>query len=292
LHAQTDLYIGILESRTIADALISRFDLRRVYDVPDFYKARKKLRKNSRISAGRDTLIHIRVEDKDPRLAARIAQGYVDELSRQSSTVALTEASQRRVFFETQMRAEKDELSNAEVALRKAQESTGLVAPTGQAEALVRSLAQLKAEILTREAKVQGMRAYVADDNPRLQAVLRELGTLRSEFEKLEQGRHTPGSPELAAAELPEAGLEYLRRYRDLKYHEALFEVLSKQYEAARLDEAKTGPLVQVIDKAIPSERKSWPPRAIIIISCTVLSAVLSALWSVAKATSGPRSLQ
>lgn len=288
-HNPTDLYVGMLESRTIADALISRFDLKRIYDQRDLYGTRKRLARNTTIKAGKDTLIHIRVEERTPKLAAQLAEGYVEELTRQTSSVALTEASQRRVFFEEQLAKEKDVLAGAEVAMRDTEQSTGLVAPTGQADALVRSLSQLHVEILTRQAQVEAMRTYAADDNPRFQTVKRELSALQGELARLEQGRHSPGSPELPAGQLPQAGLEFLRRYRDVKYHETLFEILAKQYEAARLDEAKAAPFVQIVDRAVIPERKSWPPRTIIVATCCLASALLSAFWSVLKSTSNGR---
>lgn len=279
-HNPTDLYVGILQSRTITDALIKRFDLKRVYGSRDLYAARKRLVRRTSIRAGKNTLIHIRVDDRNPERAAQLAQAYVEELAKQNSTVALTEASQRRMFFEAQLAKEKDVLADAEIAMRNTQQTTGLVAPTGQAEALVRSLSQLHAEILTRQAQLSAMRLYVADDNPRLQAAKHELSSLQAELDRLEQGNHAKGSVEVPAGELPTAGLEYLRKYRDVKYHEALFEILSKQYEAARLDEARSSPAIQVIDKAIPPERKSWPPRTLFILGAMLTAALTAAFWN------------
>lgn len=279
LRNPSDLYVGILESRTIADALITRFELKQVYDEQYLQKARKRLSRRTSIKAGKDTLIHIQVDDRDAKRSAALANAYVEELSLRNSTVALTEASQRRLFFEAEVGKEKDLLATAEIALRNTEQLTGLVVPAGQAEALIRSASQLHAEILTREAQLAGMRTYVADDNPRFQVVTRELGALRSELATLEKGEHIAGTPEVAVGKLPQAGLEYLRKYRDVKYHEGLYEALAKQYEAARLDEAKAAPLIQVIDKAVVPERKSWPPRILIISISTVLAALTASVW-------------
>jgi tyrosine-protein kinase Etk/Wzc len=279
LRSPADLYVGILESRTIADGLIKSFNLKQVYNDKDFYTARKHLARNTTIKAGRDTLIHIGVEDRDPDRAAQLANAYVDALSRQNSQVALTEAGQRRLFYENQLAKEKDALADAEIALRDTQKSTGLVAPTGQAEGLIRAVSQLHAEILTRQAQLEAMKSFATEDNPRFQMARREVSALQSELTKLERGNHVPGTPEVPAGELPQAGLEYLRKYRNVKYHETLFEILAKQYEAARLDEAKSAPLVQVIDHAVPAERKSWPPRAILILSAMALAGLVSSFW-------------
>jgi len=283
LRSPSDLYVGILQSRTIADALINKFHLKHVYDAPDFYTARKLLKRNTTIKAGRDTLIHVTVDDRDPHRAAQLANAYVDELAEQNSRVALTEASQRRLFYEMQLVKEKNSLADAEVALRDTQQTTGLVAPTGQAEGLIRAVSQLHAEILSRTAQLEAMKTYATDSNPRFQMVKREVSTLQAELNELERGNHRPGIPEVPAGQLPEAGLEYLRKFRDVKYHETLFEILAKQYEAARLDEAKSAPLVQVVDRAVTPERKSWPPRALIIIAAAFLAAVVSSFWALSR---------
>lgn len=282
LRNPSDLYVGILKSRTIADALITKYKLKDVYGDRFVQNARKHLTRRTSIVAGKDTLIHIQVEDRDPRRAAALANAYVDELSLRNATVALTEASQRRLFFEAEVTKEKDLLASAEIALRNTQQFTGLMVPSGQAEALIRSISQLHAEILSREAQIEGMRVYVAEENPRFQAVKHELAALQSRLAKLETGEHIAGTPEVPIGKLPQAGLEYLRKYRDVKYHESLYEALSKQYEAARLDEAKAAPLIQVIDKATVPERKSWPPRMLIVSICTLGTAFCCCLWVLA----------
>jgi tyrosine-protein kinase Etk/Wzc len=283
-----DLYIGILESRTIADRLIKNFNLKQVYKDEDFYSARKRLARNTTIKTGRDTLIRILVEDRDPNRAAQLANAYVDELSSQNSRVALTEASQRRLFFETQLSKEKSALADAEIALRDTQQATGLVAPTGQAEGLLRAVSQLHAQISARQAQLEAMKTFASDENPHFQRAKREVSALQTELEKLERGNHVAGTPEVPAGELPQAGLQYLRKYRDVKYHEALFEILAKQYEAARLDEAKSGPMVQVIDRAVPPERKSWPPRGILILTAIALAGLASSFWVLLSESRGP----
>lgn len=289
LHNPSDLYVGILESRTIVDALISRFQLKQVYGDKYFQKARKHLARRTSIKAGKDTLIHIQVDDRDPKRAAALANAYVEELSLRNTTVALTEASQRRLFFEGQLAKEKELLAKTEIALRDTEQFTGLVVPTGQAEALIRSASQLHAEILDREAQLAGMHTYVADDNPRFQTVNRELATLKNELATLEGGQHVAGTPEVPVGKLPQAGLEYVRKYRDVKYHESLYETLAKQYEAARLDEAKAAPLVQVIDSAVVPERRSWPPRTLIVVISTLLAALLSAFFVIATSSKAVR---
>ncbi|MBV9441998.1 MAG: lipopolysaccharide biosynthesis protein [Acidobacteriaceae bacterium] len=278
LRNPSDIYVGILESRTIADSLITRFHLKEVYDDKYTQVARKHLARRTSIKAGKDTLIRIQVQDRDPKRAAQLANAYVDELFSRNTTVALTEASQRRVFFEQQIAKEKELLANSEDALRDTQQFTGLVEPSGQGEALIRSAAQLRVEILTREAQISGMRTIMADDNSRVQAALRELSALRAELAKLENGAQAAGNPEVPVDKLPQAALQYVRKYREVKYHEGLFEALSKQYEAARLDEAKAAPLIQIVDTAVVPEKKSWPPRLLIILGTVFVSVFIACL--------------
>ena len=283
LRNPADLYMGMLKSRTIADTLIQKFRLTEVYDVKYLINARKHLARNTTIESGKDTLIHVTVEDSDPRRAAAIANGYIEELSKQNSHLAMTEASQRRLFYEAQLSREKDALADAEVELRNTQQATGLVLPGGQAEAIIRSGAQLHAEILTREAELEAMKTYATENNPRFQTVRRELSVLQGELSRLEQGGPNARSLELPTGQLPEATLKYIRKLRDVKYHETLFEILAKQYEAARLDEAKSAPLVQVLDRAVVPEKRSWPPRTILVLSAVLLVAVASSLRILAK---------
>jgi tyrosine-protein kinase Etk/Wzc len=281
LRNPADLYVGVLESRTIADALITQFGLKDVYQVPDYTRARKRLARNTRVEGGKDSLIRIRVDDHDAARAAKLANAYVEELSKSNSRLAFTEAGQRRLFFEGQLKTEKDALAEAEIGLRNTQQATGLVAPSGQAEALLRVGGQLHTEILSRETQLEAMKTFAADDNPRLQIVKRELGVLQSQLHQLEQGDYKPGTLELPTGRLPEASLKYIRAVRELKYHETLFEVLSRQYEAARLDEAKSAALIQIVDRAVTPERKTWPPRTL-LISITVFATVLVfAFWIV-----------
>jgi tyrosine-protein kinase Etk/Wzc len=282
LRNPSDLYVGIVQSRTIADVLIDRFHLMEVYDYKTKQQTRKRLAQNTTIKTGKDTLIHIAVRDHDPKRSAAIANAYVEQLALRNSKVALTEASQRRLFFELQLVKEKNLLAEAEVLLKETQQKTGLLVPTGQAEMMLRSAAQLKVEILSREAQLSAMKTYVSDTNPRYVAIKQQIGTLQSELISLQKGPPGTGnSDELPVGKLPQVGLEYIRKYRDVKYHELLYEALAKQFEAARLDEAKAAPLIQVIDDAVVPERKSWPPRIVIILSSAMLALFCSSFLAI-----------
>jgi uncharacterized protein involved in exopolysaccharide biosynthesis len=275
----TDLYVGVLKSRTIADAIIEQFHLSQVYGTSFPSDTRRTLERHTSISAGKDTLIHIRVEDHDARRAAGLANAFADELYKQNARLALTDASQRRLFFEQQLAKEKDALSDAEIALKNTQQSTGLVVPAGQAEALIRSGAQLRAEIASREVQLQAMRSFATEENPQVQVVKREIEALRNQLAQLEAKGAGGGSMEVSAGKLPEASLQYIRKMRDMKYHETLYELLAKQYEAARIDEAKSAPVIQTVDRAVVPDKKSWPPKALLTASAAVLGFVLACGW-------------
>jgi uncharacterized protein involved in exopolysaccharide biosynthesis len=279
LRNPADLYVGVLESRTIADVLITKFKLKDVYRVPDYTRARKRLARNTRIESGKDSLIRIRVDDRDAARAAKLANAYVDELSDSNSRLALSEAGQRRLFYEDQLTKEKESLAEAEIGLRNTEQATGLVAPSGQADVLLRIGAQLHAEILSHQTQLAAMKTFAADDNPRLQIAKRQLDVLQTQLNQLERGDYKAGTLELPTGKLPEASLKYLRAVRELKYHETLFEVLSRQYEAARLDEAKSASAVQAVDRAVTPERKSWPPRALLILAAVVATLMVSSFW-------------
>jgi uncharacterized protein involved in exopolysaccharide biosynthesis len=277
LRNPAELYIGILKSRTIADALIARFRLQQVYGSKSLIGTRKALERHSSIETGKDLLIRIRIEDRDRTRAAQIANAYVDELHNRNSRLALTSAAQRRLFFEQQLAEERNSLADAEIAMKKMQQSSGLVFPSGQSEALMRSIASLRAEIAAREVQLQGMRMYATGDNPQVQVMETTLAGLHQQLQKLEAG----SGEELVvpARKIPETELEYLRKMRDFKYQETLFELLAKQYESARIDEAREAPLVQVVDSAVAPDRKSWPPRTLFVLVGGLLALIAASLF-------------
>ncbi|MCU1308005.1 MAG: Lipopolysaccharide biosynthesis protein [Acidobacteriaceae bacterium] len=275
----TELYAAMLQSRTITEALVLRFKLQDCYRLKLLIEARERLADDSEISVGKDGLISVSVSNRDPKLASALANGYVEELLKLSQALAVTEASQRRLFFESQLQLAKENLSNAEVDLKKTQETTGLIQLESQAKAIIESVANLRAQIATREVQLQGMRSFATNANPDIVRLQQELDALRSQLAKLERDKSSGnGDIQVGTGRVPEAGLEYMRKLRNVKYFEAIFEILAKQYEAARIDEAKNAPLIQVMDKAIEPERKSRPARLLIILLCTFIGGFIGAL--------------
>jgi uncharacterized protein involved in exopolysaccharide biosynthesis len=271
LKTPVDMYIGMLESRTIADHLISKFHLQDLYKTRKMEDTRTRLKSNTRFLSGKDGLIHIIVDDHDPNRASEMANAYVDELYSMNSHLATTEAAQRRVFFDQELAAEKSALAIAENDLKQTAERTGVIQLGGQAESIIRSLAVLRAEIASREVKINSLRMFATDQNPVAMRAQEEINSLRNQLARLEKD---PRNPELIstfgipAGRVPAVALEYARKLREVKYHETLFELLAKQYEAARIDEAKAAPIIQVVDRAVPPDKKSGPHRSLIMLGC------------------------
>src|SRR3989449_5810937 len=267
----------MLRSRTVADDLIDRFSLMSVYKEKIRDYTRKKLESATDIRAGtKDGIISISVDDGDPRRAAGLANGYVDELEKLTKTLAVTEAGKRRLFFEREVKMASDELANAEVALKQTQEKTGLILLDSQSRAMIESLASLRARVAAQEVLVQQIRTFAAPENPELIREEKALEALRDQLSRLEGGQGKRLFADVPIENVPTAGLEYVRKYRDVKYHEALFELLAKQYEAARIVEARDAFVVQQLDKAIPPEKQSWPKRSIVVLVATFLALLVA----------------
>ncbi|MGE5112791.1 MAG: GumC family protein [Acidobacteriaceae bacterium] len=280
LKNPSDLFVTMLKSRTVEDSLINQFDLRKGYGYKTYMDTRDKLESRTRISAGKDGTIAISVEDHDAGRAAEMANAYVAELYRLAQSLAITEASQRRLFFQRQLDIAKNDLAEAEGALRQTQEKTGLIQLDGQAKAIIESIAALKAQIAARQVELQRVRLFATEQNPEYQGLVQELTGLQSQLARIQQTQSGGnGEIEIATAKIPAAGLEYVRRYRDVKYYETIFELLAKQYEAAKLDEAKNAAIIQVMDKAVPPEKKSSPKRGLITVTALFLSLLAGCLW-------------
>ena len=276
-----DTFVAMLKSRTVADNLIRKFDLKKVYDEKLMMYTRKELANNTNISSGKDGVITIDVDDKDPKRAADMATAYVDQLRDLTLNLAVGEAGQRRLFFETQLKKSKDDLSKAEVDLKQFQQKTGLIDPRGQAGLTVSAAASLRAQITAREVQLAAMRTFATEQNPQMLRTQEELTSLRSEMARMEKNSSTDKGDVLTpVGKAPEVGLEYIRKYRDVKYYETLFELLAKQYEMARIDEARDATVIQVLDHAITPERKSRPKRALITILTALVAGFLAVIWA------------
>ncbi|HET7206094.1 MAG TPA: Wzz/FepE/Etk N-terminal domain-containing protein [Terriglobales bacterium] len=265
LKNPNDLYVGMLRSRSVEDSLIGRFDLLSVYKRRRVSDARRDLERASRIELKKEGLVSISVEDKDRRRAPQIANAYVEELRKLTQQLAINEAGQRRIFFEQQIKLAQGNLVEAEQALKETEQKTGVIQLDNQAKAIIESVVKLRAAIAAKEVELRAMRLSSTEQNPDLMLLEQQLYGMRAQLSRLEGRGNAPGNLQLPAGTVPEAGLEYVRKLRDLKYAEAIWELLAKEYEAARLDEAKSSSVIQVIDIAVEPDRKSFPPRSWIV---------------------------
>jgi tyrosine-protein kinase Etk/Wzc len=285
LKSTGDQYVGILKSRSVADNMISRFSLMSVYKAKRQSQAEKVLASHSKFDSDvKDSIVTIQVTDNDPQRARDLANGYLYELRSANKRLALTESSQRRLFFEEQLSNEKNSLANAEVDLQKSQERTGLIAPAGQTAMQIQSIAQMRAQIADREVELAGLRQSATDQNPGVVTLVTEIEGLRGQLARMQSGKGAGKVGDIATSEVPELGLEYIRKAREVKYHEALFEILLKQYESARMDEARDPPLLQLLDQAIAPDVKSGPPRGLICLGGLFIGLFGGGLWVLFRA--------
>lgn len=275
-----DTYVGILKSRSIADELIHRFNLKQVYGVKTDTEARKKLAAKTVAEVDlKSSIVTLSVTDRDPSRARDLAQAYLDSLRTTNGRLALTESSQRRMFFAQQLAKEKDDLEDAEVELKKTEESSGLIAPGGQTAVEIETIAQTRAQIAVRQVQLAAMSQAATDQNPDVVRLRSEIADLQGQLSRMQSGSGKATAGVIPTSKVPELQLDYVRKEREVKYHEALFEILAKQFESARMDEARDAPLLQVLDPASYPEVKSSPPRTLILLGGLFFGLIAGCGW-------------
>jgi uncharacterized protein involved in exopolysaccharide biosynthesis len=268
VKSPAEQFVALMQSESITDRLIDDFKLLEVYDEKFRVLARKELLENVRFVVGKkDGLISIEVDDKDPRRAAAMATRFVEELRKLTSRLAISEAQQRRVFFERQLAQARDKLTGAQQALQASGFNSGAI--KAEPKAAAEAYARLRAEAVAAEVRLQALRRAFSDHAPEVQHQLAALAALRAQLGKAEAAADTSGDA------------DYISRYREFKYQETLFDLFARQYELARADESREGALIQVVDEAQVPERKSKPKRALVAalawLVATVLACVL--IW-------------
>jgi tyrosine-protein kinase Etk/Wzc len=264
IKSPSDQYVAFLKSDVIANALIVRFKLMERYDLKTLDLTRNELSSFLQISSGKDGLIVIKVRDADPVFAAQLANAYVEELGNLLDRVAVTDAQHRRVFFEKQIVQVKEKLADAERALSM----NGVNGTTlkSSPEAAIKLVAQLQASISAQEIKLASMRGYLAEESPDFKQALIELNALKMQFSKVENTSTSSSKGEKDS---------YIERLRNVKYYETMYELFSKQFEIAKIDEAREGAIIQVLDVATPPELKSYPVRSNWFIQSTLATGLL-----------------
>mgnify|MGYP000933746184 FL=1 len=265
LKNPADQYVAFIKSRTVQDALVKRFALQKRYEAELHEDALRALEGAARISAGKDGLIKVEVDDREPAFAAQLANAHVEELRKLLGRLAVTEAQQRRVFYEQQLEQTKAKLTAAQSALQRSGINEGAL--RAEPKMAAEAYAGLKAAVTASQVRLQSMRSYLTEQSPEFRLAQSELGALQSQLSKAE-------SASTAAADD-----DYIVKYRDFKYQETLFEMFAKQFELAKLDEARDGAVIQVVDVAQTPERKSKPKKAMIAVLATLATGFVLLLF-------------
>ena len=263
-------YLALLQSLTIADRIIDHFNLMVVYDNKYRVLTQKELAGNVRVSVGKkDGLITIEVDDTDAKRSSAIANRYVEELRLLTNTLAVSEAQQRRVFFEQQLQKSKEGLIRAQVELQSSGFNSGAL--KAEPRATAETYARMLAELAAGEIRLQTLKSSLTENSPDVTQLRTALAALRRQLAGLESSAQPTGNA------------DYIGRYREFKYQETLFELMARQYELARVDESREGALIQVLDSASPPELKSKPKRGIIATLATILSGVILSTLTVLR---------
>lgn len=273
-----DLYVALMQSPGVEDSLIDRFQLQTLYKRKHRSETRKELQSRMQVVAdSKSGIISVSVIDHDPARAAAMANAVVDSFDRLSSQLAITDAARRRLFFERQVSSTRNDLARAEDALQASSARTGILEPEGNARATIGYEEQLRAQIAAKSVELQSLETYNSDQNPEVQTAKRALQALQGQLGNLDQQAAGSGTGSKAAQS--SASLDYARKLREVRYNETVFELLMKNLEVARLDEAREGNLVQVVSAATPPDMKDGPHRSFFLVGGFVLGLVGAVVW-------------
>lgn len=265
------VYIAMLKSRTVRDKVVQRFGQGKPDEAARPWEAD--------FSTDKEGLIVIEVSDTDPKRAAALANAYVEELGNLSKVIAVTAAAQSRLFLEHQVAQARENLAKAEGAAKQAMERGGLVKVDIQASSLASATGNLRGRIIAREVELGAMRNFAGDRNPDLQRIQYDIDSMRRELSKMEGDSGLSGVPGKLSAQ----AMESVRLLRDVKLNEVLFELLAKQYEMAKIDEAKDSSVIQVLDPAVVPVGKTKPRRGLIVVAAALVGFLAAILWTLAS---------
>ncbi len=275
LGGSADLYMGILKSRSVADAVIKKLELQKEFKSKTIDDTRKKLDRVVKFKSGKDGIISIDADSKDPNRAALLANTFVEELGRRSVQLNLSKAGTERMFLEKRLEVVKQDLRNAENDMKSFQEKYKTIKADSQATAAIEGIARIKAEIISKEVQLASLRNSMTDESNEVRTVQAAISRLKSQLGSMTGSGGMDIIPSMG--NVPSLGVEYVRKLRELKIQEAIFEQLTKQFEIAKISEAKDSSTLQVLDEAVAPLRRSKPKRALIVI----LSAVTAFFCSI-----------
>jgi capsule polysaccharide export protein KpsE/RkpR len=288
LKSTSDVFVGILSSRTVQDKLIQQFDLKKLYSISRMDSARKELAQHTGISVDRKSqIIAITVTDKSPQRAAAMAQAYIDELNRLVAELSTSSARRERIFLEERLKAVNVDLEAAEKDFSQFASKNAAIDVKEQGKAMVEAAATLQGQLIAAKSQYEGLRQIYTDNNTRVRALKARIDELQHELEKLGgKGESTTTASEQTSdssmypsiRKLPLLGVTYADLYRRAKIQEAVLETLTKEYELAKVQEAKEIPTVKVLDLPNVPDTKSFPPRLLIMFLGTLLAISFAAL--------------
>jgi capsule polysaccharide export protein KpsE/RkpR len=292
LKSTSEIFVGILSSRTVQDKLIQQFDLKKVYWDSKMEDARDDLSSHTNIVVDRKSqIVTLTVSDKSPQRAEGIAQAYVEELNRLVSELSTSSARRERIFLEGRLKGVNEDLESAEKEFSQFASKNVAIDIKEQGRAMVEAAAALQGEMIAAQSEYEGLRQIYTDDNVRVRSIKARINELRHQLEKL--GGKGETEAELANPEndslypsirrLPILGVTFADLYRRAKVQEAVFETLTKQYELAKVQEAKEIPTVKVLDSPDLPGKRSFPPRSLVIIALTILIFGGGVMWVFAK---------
>ncbi|MBI5453428.1 MAG: hypothetical protein HY956_02255 [Deltaproteobacteria bacterium] len=277
LKSPADLWVGILNSQTVKDEIIKRFDLRVAYGEEKIEDARKALDKKVSVSKTKEEIILVSVDDEDPEVAARMANAFVEELDRINKQVVMSSGKRMRIFIEKRLLEAKDELGRIENEMKTFMETNRAVKLDEQSRVIIEAVGSIKGQLMAKELELQTLLSYAAPTNPQVEILQTQVKQLKEQMRELDEGG---GQKDLfvPTSNIPRLTARYTTLLRDAKIQETLFELLTQQFEMAKIQESKDSPIIQALDYAKPPEKKSKPKRALIIVTATFASLLLSIL--------------
>jgi len=286
-------YVEVLKSRTVQDRLINRFDLRARYRKSTYFEARKKLAKFTDIEEDKKSgVITLTVTDYEPKMAAQIANAYVDELNRLAVDLNTSSAHRERQFLEERLATAKQDLARASAALSQFTSKNSMVDPQNEGRAVMDAAARMQGELIASETELKGLQEIYSDDNIRVRTLKARIAELQSQLRKL-VGQNNDAAVQDSAAgwsapypsmhTLPGLGSRYAELYREAKIQEAVYAFVTQQFEMAKIQEAKELPIVRVMDAGVAPEKRSSPIRSLIVVGSVFGALLLACLWVLGK---------
>lgn len=277
-NSQADLWTGILKSSSVKGAVIERFRLKELYGKDTIDETMKVLAKRVDIDKTKEDIVKVTVEDQDPKLAADMANAFIEELDHVNKSALMTSGQRMRAFVEKRLIETKADLAQIEDSLKAFQKTNNAIKLDDQSKAIIEAIGSVKGSLMAKEVEYETLKSYAAPTNPMVQLLNSEINGLKEKLRELEQGRAVSGNRDIfiPTDRIPDLSLQYAKLLRDAKVRETLFELLTQQFELARIQEAKDSSTIQVLDSAKPPEVKSRPKRALVIALSTISGFLIS----------------